>query len=82
VAAHSCPELEGKLLESRTISVRVTFVSTVLVNVLSIFIERINEWSQAWCHRPLIPASQRQGDLCEFETTLVYIASSRTDKAP
>ena len=32
---------------------------------------------------PLIPAlgRQRQGDLCEFEVSLVYTASSRTARA-
>ena len=32
---------------------------------------------------PLIPAlrRQRQADLCEFEASLVYIASSRTARA-
>ena len=34
-----------------------------------------------WCLMPLIPAlrRQRQVDLCEFEASLVYRASSRTD---
>jgi hypothetical protein len=33
-----------------------------------------------WWHMPLIPAlrRQRQVDLCDFETSLVYKSSSRT----
>ena len=36
-----------------------------------------------WWHTPLIPAlgKQRQVDLCEFEASLVYRASSRTATA-
>jgi hypothetical protein len=36
-----------------------------------------------WWHTPWIPSlrKQRQEDLCEFETSLVYIMSSRTVSA-
>jgi hypothetical protein len=36
-----------------------------------------------WWHTPLIPAHgrQRQGELCEFEASLVYRVSSRSAKA-
>ena len=42
-----------------------------------------NHFGQAWWHTPLIPAlrMQRQGNLCEFEASLVYSASSRTARA-
>jgi hypothetical protein len=38
---------------------------------------------QAWCHIPLIPARgrQKQGDICEFKASQVYIASSRLARA-
>jgi hypothetical protein len=41
----------------------------------------INFWM--WEHRPLITVfrRQRQGDLCEFEDSLVYVVSSRTSRA-
>ena len=39
---------------------------------------------QVWWHAPLIPAlgrqRQRQVDICEFEVSLVYKASSRTQR--
>ena len=37
---------------------------------------------KVWCSIPLIPAlrKQKEADLCEFEVSLVYIMSSRTDR--
>jgi len=41
------------------------------------------EQAGQWCHTPLIPAlrRQRQVELCEFEASLLYKASSRTARA-
>ena len=39
--------------------------------------------ARQWCSTALVPAlwRQRQVDFCEFKASLVYNASSRTDKA-
>ena len=51
---------------------------TIKVERKNMFIRNYYEAGRWWC-TPLIPAfgRQRQPDLCEFETSLVYRASSR-----